>query len=151
MTEKEILKFKNTRFLFVINSLGDFGGAEKQAIILANYIKANVSKHVSFLAFGEGKTIRKLFTTYTKILSNYTFKGKLVLCNIYIPFSKRGSFHEKCIKKWNEQLYMFSKENNYNLMRFDKVLFEQNDFVDNLEPSRIGGRKIVGEMLNYVD
>ena len=60
MTEKEILKFKNTRFLFVINSLGDFGGAEKQAIILANYIKANVSKHVSFLAFGEGKTIRKL-------------------------------------------------------------------------------------------
>lgn len=97
------------------------------------------------------ETIRDLFTTYTKILSNYTFKCKLVLCNIYIPYSKRGSFHERCIKKWNKQIYMFCKENNHNLMRFDKVLFEQNDFVDNLEPSRIGGRKIVDEMLNYVD
>lgn len=69
MTEKEILKFKNTRFLFVVNTLDGFGGAERQALILASYIKANVSKHVAFIAFHEGVT-----RTYKCILEKEGFE-----------------------------------------------------------------------------
>ena len=60
MTEKEILRFKNTRFLFVVNTLSGFGGAERQALILASYIKANVSEHVTFIAFEDGTNFRSL-------------------------------------------------------------------------------------------
>ena len=49
MTEKEI--FKNTHFLFVVNTLESFGGAERQALILAGYIKTYISEHVTFIAF----------------------------------------------------------------------------------------------------
>jgi len=60
MIEKEILKFKDTRFLFVVNTLKAFGGAERQALILASYIKANVSEHVTFIAFEDGTNFRRL-------------------------------------------------------------------------------------------
>ena len=58
MTKKET--FKNTHFLFVVNTLGGIGGAERQALILASYIKANVSKHVAFIAFEDGTNFRSL-------------------------------------------------------------------------------------------
>jgi glycosyltransferase involved in cell wall biosynthesis len=60
MTEKEILRFKDTRFLFAVNTLKTFGGAERQALILASYIKANVSEHVTFIAFEDGTNFRSL-------------------------------------------------------------------------------------------
>jgi glycosyltransferase involved in cell wall biosynthesis len=60
MTEKEISRFKDTRFLFAVNTLKTFGGAERQALILASYIKANVSEHVTFIAFEDGTNFRSL-------------------------------------------------------------------------------------------
>jgi len=58
MTKKET--FKNTHFLFVVNTLESFGGAERQALILASYIKVNVSEHVTFIAFEDGTNFRSL-------------------------------------------------------------------------------------------
>ena len=60
---------KNTSFLFVVNTLDGFGGAERQALLLASYIKANVSKHVAFIAFHEGVT-----RTYKCILEKEGFE-----------------------------------------------------------------------------
>ena len=80
MTEKEILRFKNTRFLFVVNTLSGFGGAERQALLLASYIKANVSKHVAFIAFHEGVT-----RTYKCILEKEGFEV------YYFPFNHHAS------------------------------------------------------------
>jgi glycosyltransferase involved in cell wall biosynthesis len=53
---------ENTRFLFVVNTLSAFGGAERQALILASYIKQHISPHVSFLAFEDGGHFRNLLT-----------------------------------------------------------------------------------------
>jgi glycosyltransferase involved in cell wall biosynthesis len=55
-----MFQFKDTRFLFVVNTLKAFGGAERQALILATYIKAHISEHVSFLAFEDGNHFRNL-------------------------------------------------------------------------------------------
>ena len=60
MNHKQDQIFKNTRFLFVVNTLSGFGGAERQALILASYIKANVSEHVTFIAFEDGTNFRSL-------------------------------------------------------------------------------------------
>ncbi len=57
MTKKET--FKNTHFLFVVNTLESFGGAERQALILAGYIKTYISEHVTFIAFDDGTTFRR--------------------------------------------------------------------------------------------
>ena len=59
MTKKET--FKNTHFLFVVNTLGGIGGAERQALILASCIKTKVSGHVALIAFEDGTNFRGLF------------------------------------------------------------------------------------------
>ena len=71
---------KNTSFLFVVNTLDGFGGAERQALLLASYIKANVSKHVAFIAFHEGVT-----RTYKCILEKEGFEV------YYFPFNHHSS------------------------------------------------------------
>jgi glycosyltransferase involved in cell wall biosynthesis len=72
--------FKDSNFLFVVNTLESFGGAERQALILASYIKANVSKHVAFIAFDEGVT-----RTYKCILEKEGFEV------YYFPFNHHAS------------------------------------------------------------
>lgn len=97
------------------------------------------------------KLVRGLLFKYTQLLANYTIKCKIVLCTIYVPYNKRGTYHAKCIVEWNKQLMVFCKDKKYNLMRLDKLLFEQKDFVEELEPSRTGGKKIVDDMLTFID
>lgn len=54
------LKIKKNHFLFVVNTLESFGGAERQALILASYIKTHISEHVTFIAFKDGTNFRSL-------------------------------------------------------------------------------------------
>ncbi|WP_157962218.1 glycosyltransferase family 4 protein [Winogradskyella aurantiaca] len=49
----------NLRYIFVVNTVGPFGGAERQALILADYLKTNVSRHVKFLALEDGQEFRQ--------------------------------------------------------------------------------------------
>jgi glycosyltransferase involved in cell wall biosynthesis len=52
--------FKNTHFLFVVNTYKIFGGAERQALILASYMKEHISEHVTFLAFEDGEMFKAM-------------------------------------------------------------------------------------------
>ena len=85
MIEKEILKFKDTRFLFVVNTLKAFGGAERQALILASYIKANISEHVTFIAFEDGTNFRSLLE-------------KAGIQVWFFPFKHHTSKHKKILR-----------------------------------------------------
>lgn len=78
-------RFKATRFLFVVNTLKGFGGAELQAFILANYIKQEVSEHVAFLAFEDGGDFRTL-------LEEAGFKV------YYFPFIHKASKFKKILQ-----------------------------------------------------
>jgi len=82
MTKKET--FKNTHFLFVVNTLESFGGAERQALILAGYIKTYISKHVAFIAFEDGTNFRSLlkeagFQVYFFPFNHQASKAKKLL------------------------------------------------------------------------
>ena len=57
---RDYKNLKHTKFLFVVNTLNAFGGAERQAFILASYIKEHISEHVAFLAFEDGEHFRGL-------------------------------------------------------------------------------------------
>ena len=98
-----------------------------------------------------GRFVDTIFGYYRNILKNYDFKCNLVLCNIYVPYSEKNSVYEKCIHVWNNKLSSFAENNNYKVMKLDKLLYKKEDFADNLEPSKIGGEKIVKNMLNFIN
>lgn len=50
----------NKNFLFVVNTYKSFGGAERQALIFAEYIFKNVSGNVAFIAFEDGNTFKEM-------------------------------------------------------------------------------------------
>ncbi|GHB37224.1 glycosyltransferase family 4 protein [Mongoliitalea lutea] len=65
---------KDKRFLFVVNTLRGFGGAERQSLILATYIKKNISSNVFFLAFEDGGEFRLLLEEARIEVHCFTFK-----------------------------------------------------------------------------
>jgi len=58
--EDLVKTFKETNFLFVVNTYKAFGGAEQQALILANYINKNISDKVCFISFEDGEQFKKM-------------------------------------------------------------------------------------------
>ena len=36
-------------------------------------------------------------------------------------------------------------------MKLDKLLYKKEDFADNLEPSKLGGEKIVKHMVSFIN
>lgn len=59
--EPLINRFQGSRFLFVLGQYHSLGGSERQAIILADYLKQHVGCHVDFLAWqGEGRPSEEL-------------------------------------------------------------------------------------------
>ena len=95
--------------------------------------------------------VDKIFDKYTTIINNYSFNCKLVLCNIYTPTSEKNTTKAKCIKIWNNKLSEYCLQNSYTLFPLDSILNKPSDFTDKIEPSKTGGRKIVNELLTYVD
>jgi len=98
-----------------------------------------------------GRFVDTIFGYYRNILKNYDFKCNVVLCNIYVPYNKKNSIYEKCIHIWNNKLSSYAHNNNYKVMRLDKLLYKEEDFADNLEPSKIGGEKIVKNMITFIN
>ena len=91
MTKKET--FKNTHFLFVVNTLESFGGAERQALILAGYIKTYISEHVTFIAFEDG-------TNYRSLLEEAGFQ----VC--FFPFNHHASKAKKLLQYYKLVQYV---------------------------------------------
>jgi glycosyltransferase involved in cell wall biosynthesis len=60
MTSNAHNKSPQKHFVFVINTLKAFGGAERQALIFADHLKTNLNHKVSFLAFEEGEYIAEM-------------------------------------------------------------------------------------------
>ncbi len=56
-------KYSQLHFVFIVNTIGPFGGAERQAYLLAQYIKNKVSDKVTFIAFEDGVYFRNKLET----------------------------------------------------------------------------------------
>jgi glycosyltransferase involved in cell wall biosynthesis len=55
----EYNKLKNKKFLFFFNTLSAFGGAERQALILMDYLKNVIGAEVSLIAFEDGLKVKE--------------------------------------------------------------------------------------------
>lgn len=84
MTKTSINKIQHKHFVFVINTLKAFGGAERQALIFADYLKTKLQLKVSFIAFEEGDYIAEMLTE--KNIPYHVF-----------PFKHNAPRHKKAI------------------------------------------------------
>lgn len=84
----------NKSFVFVVNSYKVFGGAERQALILAKYIREHVSDKICFVAFKDGEIFKKMLQQHD--LKTY-----------YFPFDHKASKVKKVLQYW--KLIQFMK------------------------------------------
>ena len=91
--------------------------------------------------------IDNLFQDYEQLLTTLKQrfnKCKLNIMNLYIPPSiQTNQVLRNKIVQWNNKLKTYALQNNIHLIPLDTLLYEPVDFVDNYEPSEMGGVKIV--------
>jgi hypothetical protein len=74
-------------------------------------------------------------------------KATLVILDIYYPDNKRFKSFYPIIDEWNNLIYEYAKTNNIRVIKISNILTDVDDFSFAIEPSSIGGNKIVNELL----
>ena len=89
-----------------------------------------------------------LFKTYTTLIHNlFPNVKQLYLCTIYYPPTSTYHKYYKHIAIWNKLLKQFTETTHYKLFEIHTLLKYNDDFV-NIEPSYIGGKKLVKKILS---
>jgi len=74
-------------------------------------------------------------------------EAKLYLLDLYFPRNKENQQFWPVITEWNNKLTTFALNNNASIFKVSSILTEPDDFTNKVEPSAIGGQKIVDAML----
>lgn len=77
-------------------------------------------------------------------------KAKLYLLDLYFPRNKENEKFWPVITEWNNKLSKYAEENNVSIFKVSSILTEPDDFTNKLEPSAIGGQKMVDAMLQVI-
>jgi hypothetical protein len=99
--------------------------------------------------------LNDLFSDYKKtvlIIQNKMNKSKIVLLDIYYPYNSIYKHYYQTITEWNNMIYSFAKDPKNNILgvlKISTLLTNDKDFSFGIEPSSIGGNKIVVNILKY--
>lgn len=100
--------------------------------------------------------IDNVYKTYqyivTYILKNNYVKGDglLYLLNLYYPYDSSIHLFYPTILKWNKLLEQFTKYPQVRIIDLSTVLTTKDDFTHIIEPSEIGGIKLVTAITNSI-
>jgi hypothetical protein len=72
----------------------------------------------------------------------------IILTDIYYITDSNYAKYIPIIKKWNATLYQFANKHQFNVFKISKILTKAQDFTNGIEPSIIGGTKMVNSF-NY--
>lgn len=115
--------------------------------ILSYYIdQKNTSSDLSILY--------DMFTSYKNIIKTIRVKlpnAKLFLLDIYYPYDLQYKPYHSIIKEWNNMIYDYAKKSNNDIngiIYISDYLTQKDDFLFGIEPSVIGGNKIVELLIN---
>lgn len=101
----------------------------------------------------DSKLINTMFSAYKPLIKSIKTimpKSQLVLLDIYYPDNTKYKPLHDAIREWNNQLYNYATENNVSVLRISDILTKPEDFALDIEPSAIGGKKLVDAILaNY--
>ena len=98
------------------------------------------------------KALDPIFISYKKLIKSIQTKmneSKIVLIDIYYPTNIKYTQYRPILQEWNKMLTDFTYTNNLQLINISNILIDPLDFTLNIEPSEIGGEKIVDNILLY--
>lgn len=101
----------------------------------------------------EPKVINTIFAAYKPLIKSIQTimpDSQIIPLDIYYPDNiKYKQFHNS-IREWNDKLYEYTKNNHIGVLRVSDIITKPEDFTLDIEPSDIGGKKLVDSILaNY--
>ena len=114
--------------------------------ILSHYVEQNQD-------ITNTSVLNPIFSVYKNIVKRIQSrlpKAKILLLDIYYPNSLKYKQFHSIIREWNKIIYNFAnnpKNNIYGVIKISAVLTQNEDFSFEIEPSSIGGKKIVDLIL----
>jgi hypothetical protein len=100
----------------------------------------------------DAKYINKLFEDYKKLIIylKKKYKSDIYVLNLYYPLNNRYKKYYDSIKIWNKLLETNKILLDYKILRIDEIMVSPNDFINDIEPSEIGSKKIAEEIANVL-
>jgi hypothetical protein len=98
----------------------------------------------------ELETIFSQYTVLVETVAHSEPDAQLYLFNLFYPryAENINANHFRIVQTWNDMLFHYIVENpKLNMFRVSSILTKPEDFVNGIEPSSIGGKKIVREMI----
>jgi hypothetical protein len=97
--------------------------------------------------------IEAFFQQYTTLIhslkSNFP-NPQIYLLNLYYPLDPRFKNFYPYIDTWNSLLTDFAENNDLKVIQTNKLMMQNVDFTNAIEPSEIGGKKIANVILDTV-
>jgi lysophospholipase L1-like esterase len=75
-------------------------------------------------------------------------KTKIVLINLYYPTDEKYEKYYSSVKKWNELVGAYAEDNHLKVLDASTILFKEEDFTSEIEPSIIGGEKLANQIVS---
>ena len=104
---------------------------------------------------GDNKVLYTLFKNYkllVKSIQTQLPKANIILCDIYYPDNLKYKQYHPIISEWNDMVQTFARDPENQIMgvfKISYILTRPEDFTHEIEPSDVGGQKIVDAMLSY--
>lgn len=101
----------------------------------------------------DSKIINTIFAAYKPLIKSIQTMmpdSQIVPLDIYYPDNIKYKQFHSAIQEWNDKLYEYTKNNQMGVLRVSSILTQPEDFTLAIEPSDIGGKKLVDAILaNY--
>jgi len=98
------------------------------------------------------KILNNIFKSYKELIEGIQSQfpnANLILLDIYYPIDLKYTPFHPIIKEWNEKLYNFaleSKTPRVEVLKLSNIFTKPEDFSHGMEPSSIGGQKLVNSI-----
>lgn len=99
----------------------------------------------------ETGVLDELFSKYKKLVEQIKIEfpeSQLVVLDIYYPNNSTYSKYHQVIQEWNQMLYDYASKNSIRVVKISSYLTQPEDFTHGIEPSAIGGDKLVTTLLS---
>lgn len=99
----------------------------------------------------ETDVLDELFSKYKKLVEQIKTEfpeSQLVVLDIYYPNNATYSKYHQVIQDWNQMLYDYASKNSIRVVKISSYLTQPEDFTHGIEPSAVGGEKLVTTLLS---
>jgi hypothetical protein len=123
------------------------------------FLSAGGNDFLKNYQYDKGDPINKhdlevMFNAYKKLVSSIQARlplSQIVLLDIYYPNNMKYSQYRPVLERWNQMLTTFvNKNNGYKILKISELLVEPDDYTLNIEPSEVGGEKIVNKIVEFI-